>query len=218
MKIKKPNYLNHVALCVLLLTATANAHAQFFVGVSAGQSKAALSGGDLSSQLLDLGFSSSAVSLGDKTTGYGLKLGYQFTPNIAVEANYIDLSKYSYQAAIQPTGGLNSGLYSAFKAKGFGLDLVGALPIFDRFSLLGRAGIQRVKADGAFSGPGSIDLVSYGASQSSTSGRLAFGVQYAMSKDLGLRLEVERFRKLGGNALGSAFDADNYSLGVLFKF
>ncbi len=214
MNTNKFKNLYPLALCVLLLAATANAHAQFFVGISAGQSKAGLNGGDISSQLLDLGFSSSSVSLSDKTTSYGLKLGYQFTPYVAVEGNYTDLGKYSYQANVQPPGSLNSEL----KVKGYGLDLVGTLPIVDKLSLLGRVGVQRMKTDGAFSGSGSIDLVTAGASQSSTAGKLGFGVQYELSKNLGLRLEVERFRKLGGSALGSAFDADNYSLGVLFKF
>ncbi len=214
MRINKFKYLNQLALCVLLLAATANARAQFFVGISAGQAKTGLNGSDLSSQLLDLGFNSPSVSLSDKTTSYGLKLGYQFTSYVAVEGNYTDLVKYGYQASVQPAGSLNPGL----KVKGFGLDLVGTLPIFDKFSLLGRAGVQRMKTDGVFSGSGSIDLITSGGSPSSTAGKLAFGVQYAMSKNLGLRLEVERFRKLGGNALGSAFDADNYSLGVLFKF
>ena len=214
MKINKLKFLNHLALCLLLLAATADARAQFFVGISAGQSKAGLNGGDISSQLLDLGFTSSSVSLSDKTTSYGLKLGYQFTPYVAVEGNYTDLGKYSYQANVQPTGSLNSEL----TVKGYGLDLIGTLPIIDKFSLLGKAGVQRMKTDGAFGGSGSIDLVTSGASQTSTTGKLGFGVQYDVTKNLGLRLEVERFRKLGGSALGSVFDADNYSLGVLFKF
>ncbi len=213
MKTNKFKYLMRALLCIASFAAI-NAHAQFYVGASVGQSKAGLNGGDIASQLLDLGFSSPSVSLSDKTTSYGLKLGYQITPNVAVEGNYTDLGKYSYQANVQPTGGLNSEL----KVKGYGLDLVGTLPIFDKFSLLGRAGVQRMKTDGAFSASGSIDLATTGASQTATAGKLGFGVQYDLSKNLGLRLEVERFRKLGGNALGSAFDADNYSIGVLFKF
>ena len=217
MNTHKFKYLMRALLCMVgfpLVFAAASAHAQFYLGASAGQSKAGLNGGDISSQLLDLGFSSPSVSLSDKTTSYGLKLGYQFGPYVGVEGNYTDLGKYSYQANVSPAGSLNTEL----KVKGYGLDLVGTLPIFDKFSLLGRAGVQRMKTDGTFNGSGSIDLVTSSASQTSTAGKLGFGVQYDLSQNLGLRLEVERFRKLGGNALGSAFDADNYSIGILFKF
>lgn len=200
--------------CFALFTFAASAHAQLYVGVAAGQSKAGINGGDIASQLLDLGFTSPSVSLSDKNTSYGLKLGYQIIPSLAVEGNYTDLGKFSYQANVVPTGSLNTD----FKVKGYGLDLVGTLPIFDKFSLIGRAGVQRMKTDGVFSASGSIDLATSGASQTSTAGKLGLGVQYDLSKNLGLRLEVERFRKLGGNALGSAFDADNYSVGILFKF
>jgi OmpA-OmpF porin, OOP family len=213
MRPNKFKYLVRTLLCIAGLAAT-SAHAQFYFGASAGQSKAGLNGGDISSQLLDLGFSSPSVSLSDKTTSYGLKLGYQFGQYVGVEGNYTDLGKFSYQANVTPAGSLNAEL----KAKGYGLDLVGSLPIFDKFSLLGRAGVQRMKTDGIFSGSGSIDLSTSGASQTSTAGKIGLGVQYDLSKNLGLRLEVERFRKLGGNALGSAFDADNYSIGILFKF
>jgi OmpA-OmpF porin, OOP family len=213
MKANKFKYLIRTLLCIAGFAA-ATAHAQFYLGASAGQSKAGLNGGDIASQLLDLGFSSPSVSLSDKTTSYGLKLGYQFGPYVGVEGNYTDLGKYSYQANVSPAGSLNTEL----KVKGYGLELVGTLPVFDKFSLLGRAGVQRMKTDGVFSATGSIDLATTGASQTSTAGKIGFGVQYDLSQNLGLRLEVERFRKLGGNALGSAFDTDNYSIGILFKF
>jgi OmpA-OmpF porin, OOP family len=203
-----------LSLAAPLFALAATAHAQYYGGISIGQSKAGINGGDISSQFLDLGFSTPAISLTDKKTSYGVKLGYQFTPNFAVEGNYTDLGKFSYNATVVPTGTFASTL----KVDGFGLDVVGTLPISGGFSLIGRAGVQRMKTDGAFSGSGSVDLFNTGATQTSTAGKFGIGVQYDVSKNLGLRLEAERFRKLGGNTLGSAFDADNYSFGVLFKF
>jgi len=216
MNNNKSKHLMRALACSAAFAAASatSAHAQFYLGASAGQSKAGLNGGDIASQLLDLGFSTPSISLSDKTTSYGLKLGYQLGPYVGVEGNYTDLGKFSYQANVTPVGSLNTEL----KATGYGLDLVGTLPIFDKFSLLGRAGVQRMKTDGVFNGSGSIDLVTSSASQTSTAGKIGFGVQYDLSQNLGLRLEVERFRKLGGNALGSAFDADNYSIGILLKF
>jgi OmpA-OmpF porin, OOP family len=200
--------------CAVPLMLAATAHAQYYGGISIGQSKAGLNGGDISSQFLDLGFSTPNVSLSDKKTSYGVKLGYQFTPNIAVEGNYTDLGKFSYSATVVPVGSFASTL----KADGYGVDVVGTLPLASGFSLIGRAGVQRMKTVGTFVGTGSVDLFTNGASQNSTAGKFGVGLQYDVSKNLGLRLEVERFRKLGGNALGSAFDADNYSLGVMLKF
>jgi OmpA-OmpF porin, OOP family len=203
-----------IAAAVPLMVMAASAHAQYYGGIQFGQSKAGLNGGDIASQFLELGFSTPQVSLSDKKTSYGLKLGYQITPNVAVEGNYTELGKWSYNATVTPAGTLTTNL----KATGFGLDLVGTVPIFEKFSLLGRAGVQRTKTEGTFAGTGSIETFNTNATQTTSAGKFGIGLQYDVSKNLGLRLEVERFRKLGGNALGSAFDADNYSFGVLLRF
>jgi OmpA-OmpF porin, OOP family len=201
-------------IAVPLMAFATSAQAQYYGGIQFGQSKAGLNGGDIASQFLELGFSTPQVSLSDKKTSYGLKLGYQITPNIAVEGNYTELGKWSYNATVSPAGTLTTNL----KATGFGLDLVGTVPIFEKFSLLGRAGVQRTKTEATFAGTGSVDTFNTSATQNTSAGKFGIGLQYDVSKNLGLRLEVERFRKLGGNALGSAFDADNYSFGVLLKF
>jgi OOP family OmpA-OmpF porin len=197
----------------LIMFAT-SASAQYYGGLNLGQSKAGLNGGGISSQFLDLGFATPQVSLSDQKTSYGLRLGYQFTPHFAVEGNYADLGKSSYNANVTPSGTLSTEP----RARGYGFDLVGTLPIFDKFSLLGRVGVRRTKTDGGFAGTGSVDTFNTSASQTTNAGRFGLGVQYDLSKNIGLRLEMERFRKLGSNALGSVFDADNYSVGVLFQF
>lgn len=202
------------AIAVPAMTMAGAAHAQYYGGIQFGQSKAGLNGGDIASQFLELGFSTPQVSLSDKKTSYGLKLGYQITPNVAVEGNYTELGKFSYDATVVPAGKLSTTL----KASGFGLDVVGSVPIFEKLSLFGRAGVQRTKTEGTFAGTGSVETFNTGATQTTSAGKFGIGLQYDVSKNIGLRLEVERFRKLGGNALGSAFDADNYTFGVLFKF
>ncbi len=196
------------AMAVPLLAFAANASAQYYGGIHFDPAKTVASQSDIAPPFFVLGTATPTASLGEKKTNYGLKVGYQFAPLFAVESNYQEFGKSSPSTSSVPTN---------LKAKSYGLDLVGVAPIFDKFSLLGRIGVRRLNTDGAFASS-SIDTFGANTAQASTAGRLNVGLQYAVTKNLGLNLEVERFRRLGNNALSSAFDADNYSVGLLFKF
>jgi OmpA-OmpF porin, OOP family len=212
------HFLRIMACAAPLLALAATAQAQYYGGISFSAAKVAPTVSETVGQFVDLGFSTPNIGLndksGDKKPSYGVKLGYQFNPNIALEANFVEASKLGYN----PSAPLISGFGNILKADGYGLDVVGTLPITRGFSLFGRAGVQRLKNVGAFASVGGVDFLANGTTQNSTAGKFGVGLQYDVSRNLGLRLEMERFRKIGGNALGSAFDGDNFSLGVMLKF
>ncbi len=82
------------------------------------------------------------VSADDSDTAYKLFAGYQFNPNFAIEAGYVDFGEFS--ASSSEPG------YSA-KAKldveGFTAALVGRLPIQGGFSMYGKLGMIAWDAD-----------------------------------------------------------------------
>ncbi len=123
---------------------------------------------------------------------YGLRLDVRSTPLFgAAGRNWSDLLPGPRQQAVD-------------------LGLSGALPLSDRFSLVGRLGMVRMKPD---AGPGTAFFSPY----SYKSNRMSLGVQYDLSRHLGLRFEVARQRYLQGTGFDGEAD-HNFSFGLSFKF
>jgi hypothetical protein len=201
----EPTKIARAAVAVPLLLLALPASAQYFGGIRLDPAKAGVVASEFAPHFFALAVAPPAPTFADKKTGFGLKVGYQFAPLFSLEGHYTEFGKSNHGGAAD------------LKAKSYGLDLAGAMPVFDRFALLGRIGARQLKADGAFASS-SIDTFGANLAQTTTAGRVNVGLQYAVTKNLGLNLEVERFRKLGNHALSSAFDADNYSVGLQFKF
>jgi OOP family OmpA-OmpF porin len=117
--------------------------------------------------------------------------GYEFTPNVAVEAGYADVGKASSAAG-------------DVKGHGVFVDAVGKVPLTESLSALGRIG--------AFNGRAKDNL---GNSDSGTDVKVGLGLQYDLNKQAGIRGEWERYRF---KAFGEKADADLYSVGFNYKF
>jgi hypothetical protein len=135
-----------------------------------------------------------------------IRIGYEYSPYLAVEGEYFRTGKLS---ALSANPAFQVGRPGA---RGFGLDAVGALPFWYRFSLLGKAGVRRVALDqDSLSTP----VLANGAL---IQGKLGLGLQYNFSRSLGFRAEMERYRNLGPDRAIADTDGDVYSLGVMFRF
>jgi OmpA-like transmembrane domain. len=144
--------------------------------------------------------------LQDASPLHRIRIGYEYSPYLAVEGEYFRTGKLSALSANPAFQVGRSG------ASGFGLDAVGALPFWYRFSLLGKAGVRRVALDqDSLSTP----VLANGAL---IQGKLGLGLQYNFSRSLGFRAEVERYRNLGPDRAIADTDGDVYSLGVMFRF
>jgi OOP family OmpA-OmpF porin len=126
-------------------------------------------------------------------SGTGLKAwgGWSFDEHFGVEAGYVDLGKFG-----SPAGDV--------KASGYYLDGVGTLPLGNNFSALARIGAFR----------GTLrDAV--GDSDSGTNVKVGAGLQYDLTKNVGVRGEWERYRL---DSFGTHADNDLYSIGVNYRF
>src|SRR5581483_9830432 len=141
----------------------------------------------------------SGLNCDKKDTSFRIFGGYQFTPNIAAELGYTDLGKL--KADFPPFG---SGDISA---TAWDLSGVFSWPI-GQFGVFGRLGVARVEAK-----PGGIFV---GDSETKTGLTWGLGGQYDFNRNLGLRVEFQRFRADAGG--GDTADIDNLSLGVLWRF
>ncbi len=137
-----------------------------------------------------------------------VRIGYEYSPYLAVEGEYFRTGKLSLSAP-SANPAFQVGRSSA---RGFGLDAVGTLPFWDRFSLFGKAGVRRVALDQDYL------KTPVPANEALIQGKLGLGLQYNLSGSLGFRAEVERYRNLGPDRGIADTDGDVYSLGVMFRF
>ena len=153
---------------------------------------------------------SGVTSVDKDESSFGLKLfgGYKINPNFALEGGYFNLGKFGYTA--HTAAGSQTG---SAKYQGLNLDAVGMLPLTQKFSALGRAGLTYTQAKGTFSGVGISDP---SPSKTEANYKLGLGAQYNITDALGLRAEAERYRVT--DAIGNDGTAHMFSVGLVYYF
>ncbi len=184
----------------------------WYGGANIGRSAANIDDARIISGLAAGGLGTSPISDRDRSTGFKLYGGYQLHRNFAFEGGYFDLGKFGYTANTIPTGTLDGNI----RLKGFNLDAVGLLPFTDRFSALGRVGLNYAKASDSFTGTGAVNVTNPNPSKSGTNYKLGVGLQYAFTEALGMRAEVERYRV--NDAVGNKGHVDLFSVGLVYRF
>lgn len=150
----------------------------------------------------------------DDATDAGYKLfgGYQMTPNLGVEAGFFNLGKTRFSSTTVPAGTLDGDS----RYHGMNLDLVGTLPLGDRWSVLGRVGIHRTEAKGEYTGTGAAAGFTQGRTTTDTNYKVGVGMQYAITPSVLLRGEAERYRI--SDAVGVHGNINMLSVSLVFPF
>jgi OOP family OmpA-OmpF porin len=212
---KVPATLRLLACATLATLASPFASADvsnWYGGINLGQSRAKIDDARITSGLLAGRFAVPSIDDDDRDTGYKLFGGYRVNRNFAVEGGYFDLGKFGFTANTLPPGTLNGSI----KVKGMNLDLVGILPITERFSAFGRVGANYAHTRDVFSGTGAVTVIRANASARDTNIKYGAGIQFAMTENLGVRGEVERYRI--NDAVGNRGDIDLVSVGLVYRF
>lgn len=183
-----------------------------YMGISAGESRAHIDSGRITQGLLGAGFTTDSLSEDRRDTGYKAFVGFPLHPNWAIETGYFDLGRFGFTANTTPAGSLTG----TARVRGFNLDLVGNLPITDRWSLLGRVGAAYAQTRDQFSGTGAVTVLDPSPSKRETNYKYGLGTQYAFTRALTLRLEAERYRI--NDAVGHRDNVDLVSLGLVYRF
>lgn len=210
--------LNKYLLALTCAISTA-AHAEhnWYFAANIGQSSfdASKSSGDDIFNSLGLDINSS--SLDDTDTAYKIQVGYQFTPNFAIEGGYIDLGAATYKANVTD-GFFDYNAKIEIEAKGWNIAGVGMLPLNDSFSLFAKLGFINADVESTikFSSGG----ISASESEDSTDFKPTFGLgaAYAVTSQLALRVEFERYNDLGDEDKTGEGDVDLLSGGIVYKF
>ena len=184
----------------------------WYGGVNAGQSRAKIDDVRIVGGLLGRGLITSSITDDDRDTGYKLFGGYRMNRNFALEAGYFDLGKFGFTANTLPAGTLNGRI----KINGVNLDLVGMLPITEKFSAFGRVGVNRAEARDTFTGTGAVRVLNPNPRKRDTNIKFGLGLQYAFTDAFAVRAEVERYRI--NDAVGNDGDIDLASIGLIYRF
>jgi OOP family OmpA-OmpF porin len=200
------------SLGLLAFHAMAQYQSFYYGGLSAGQSQTNLEADHITQSQTGNVLTITDISRNDRDTAYKLFAGYQFNEYYALEAGYFSLGKPHFTATTSPAGTLDGEV----KLRGWNMDLIGLLPLTERFSLMGRVGAHRAKASDQFQGTGAVVPASPSPSESYTSYKFGAGMQYAITPSLLVRAEFERYRVPDG--LGNRSGSNVASLSVVFPF
>ena len=140
--------------------------------------------------------------------GHRMKLGYKYSPFLAVEGAFSDFARPQDPFA-NP-----ASLASSFRSTGFGVDTVATLPLW-RFSFYGRMGAYRGERNGFTAYPAGLlgDTATRG-----TRWRYGLGMRYDFTSSLGVHAELERHSLGLGSPLAGDVDADQVTVGVSWRF
>ena len=184
----------------------------FYGGASIGQSRSKIDDARITAGLLSQGLVTSSMTNDEQALAWKAFGGYQLNRYVGVEAGYFSLGHFGFQSTTVPAGTLDGRI----RLHGVNLDLVGTLPVTERFSLLARVGAQHASARDSFSGSGGVVVLSPNASKSETNIKFGAGLQYAFTPNLMLRGEAERYRI--NDAVGNHGDVNMFSVGLVFAF
>lgn len=211
--VKVSGKLGLVALTILASSMALADDSGWYGGVSAGRSAATIDDARITNGLSAQGLATSSMEDRDRDNGgYKIFGGYQLNRNFAVEGGYFDLGQFGFTSNTTPAGTLNGNI----RLKGLNLDVVGTLPMTDKFSLIGRAGVTYADAQDSFVGTGAVQVTNPNPSAREGNYKLGLGLQYAFTEKLAMRLEAERYRV--NDAVGNNGHIDLVSVGLIYRF
>lgn len=171
-------------------------------------------GAKIDSSLASQGYNSSSSADSWNTNG-SLRLGYQFTPNFALEGSYDRVGNMGVQSALSsPTADTATGTWKSY---GLGLHALGIVPIDSQWSVYGRLGVEQwhtsLNLTSSMGGPTSLSN-----SDNSTSLALGAGVSYALTRNVDATAELIHYTHVGDPTSTGRTGLNQFSLGLRYHF
>ena len=153
------------------------------------------------------------IACDDKDTAWKLFGGYQFNKYFGLEAGYADLGKASAAGVIAGTA-----VSAEVKAKGWEFLGVGTIPFTDKLSGYGKLGLVKWDVDAYSSAALGGSIATGSSSDDGTAATYGLGLKYDFAKNVGTRLEWQRYSNIGNDATTGQGDVNLYSVGIVIKF
>lgn len=187
------------------------ANSAWYIGAGIGQTRAKIDQDRLTSSLTANGATMTAFSKDERGTGGKLYIGKQLNQYFAIEGGLFDLGKFGFNATTSGGGVLNGDV----GFRGVNLDLVGQLPLSQRFSVFALVGMNYAQAKAHFTGNRLFATTNPNPTEKKLNAKAGLGLEYKFSEALALRAEVERYRV--SDAVGNRGDVDMASLNLVYK-
>lgn len=179
-----------------------------YIGAAIGRSRAHFDEAAFASRI---SAANNSWSSDEKDVGYRLFAGKNINRVLALEGGYFDLGEPSYNIVTAQGGTLSGNV----RYRGVTADVIGKLPVSQRFLLFVRAGMAYMRADTHFTG----SLVNAAAPQEHEEGKwkphFGVGLEMGLTQKLSLRVEAERYR--ARDFMQSNGKVDLYSLALVYK-
>jgi OOP family OmpA-OmpF porin len=183
----------------------------WYVGAGIGASQATIDEVRIRRALTSNGSTVSAFGKDEKhTVAYKVFGGKQLNRYMALEAGYFDLGNFGFNATTS-----DGTLAGVAKMHGVNLDLVAQIPLSERFSLLGRLGVQHITTKTSFRGNRLNAMTAPESSARKAGHKLGLGMEFKFSEAAALRAEVERYAV--NDAVGNKGDVDMATIGLVYK-
>lgn len=214
---KSKHAMRLLALAIAGIVTAPSAVAQqnsnyYYLGGGIGQARAEINDERITRPLFGTGLTATNINRDNHDTAYKLFGGYQFNQYFALEGGYFNLGKFGFTANTKPLGTFSGQA----KIQGFNLDLVGTLPVTERFSVFARAGAQAAKTGDTYGGSTVISGFHPSPSKREINYKAGVGVQYEVNPSFLVRAEAERYRI--SDTVGQKGNADMVSLSLVFPF
>jgi OOP family OmpA-OmpF porin len=188
MKIKNRISAIALAICASASGIASAAENTFYIGGSLGQSRPNF---DTTGTASGIG-----TNFNSSDGAYKVYGGYNFHKNFSVEGTYINLGSYTSNAG------------STADMAGWGVSLVGYLPLNKDFSLIGRLGENHMR----------LRRKPLETGDNTWSPTFGVGLKFDFNPNLSARAEFERILKMGSNTTTINTDANVYTLGLGYTF
>jgi opacity protein-like surface antigen len=160
----------------------------YYIGGSTGQARPDF---DISGSVANAN-----TTINTSDTAWKAYTGFQFNRNFAIEFTYINLGSYN----------VSNG--NTIEPAGWGISLVGTVPLGNNFSLLGRISEYRMRQK---MNPSGVDDNTWSPS-------FGAGLKYDFSPNVFGRAEYERIQSMGSNQSTIDNNSNVYTLGLGYKF
>lgn len=187
------------------------ANSAWYIGAGVGQSRANIDDERLIRSLTANGATMTSFTTDERSVGGKLYVGKQLNQYLAIEGGVFDLGKFGFNSTTSGNGTLNGEV----GFRGVNLDLVGQLPLSQRFSVFARVGMNYAQAKAHFTGNRLFATTNPNPSERKLNAKAGLGLEYKFSEALAVRAEVERYRL--NDAVGNRGDVDMASVNLVYK-
>lgn len=184
----------------------------WYGGLAAGRSQL-----DFGGNFAQVAFATaSTTSQDDGDAGYKIYGGYRFGRHLALEGGTSDFGSFSFRRIVTaPTAGT---VTANVQSRGAHFDVVGILPLGQRFELFGRLGLIRTVTTTRTTTTGPVVLFGTGQERDiHISPRIGVGAEFGLTPKLALRLEYEE-QNLDFRFFNESKSVQLVSLGLKLRF